>query len=256
MGKPVPDEPILFMKPPSALLPPGGAIVRPRLRARRLRRRGSPWSSVSACTAPPEVVAAHIFGYTALNDVTVRDLQKRTASSPAPRGFDSFCPVGPAIATDLDPEHFRVRTRKNGVCRSRDTQGDELVFSVLRLVSFISYVMTLEPGDVISTGTPAGVSNLNPATSSKSSSMASASCATPSSLASHVPRHESAPLVCDGPASRIGCAGWRARLALSSLPAAPRRLSLEPVGLSRHELTLVSPWQEAQRVSAPDRRRR
>jgi 2-keto-4-pentenoate hydratase/2-oxohepta-3-ene-1,7-dioic acid hydratase in catechol pathway len=110
---------------------------------------------------PPAAVAAHIFGYTALNDVTVRDLQKKDGQFTRAKGFDSFCPVGPAIATDVDPERFRVRTRKNGV-QVQDTQGDELVFSVLKLVSFISYVMTLEPGDVISTGTPAGVGNLSP----------------------------------------------------------------------------------------------
>ena len=162
MGKPVPDEPILFMKPPSALLPPGGAIVRPP-GYERVDYEGELAVVVGQRMhrTPPEAVAAHIFGYTALNDVTVRDLQKKDGQFTRAKGFDSFCPVGPAIATDLDPEHFRVRTRKNGV-QVQDTQGDELVFSVLRLVSFISYVMTLEPGDVISTGTPAGVSNLNP----------------------------------------------------------------------------------------------
>lgn len=162
MGKPVPDEPILFMKPPSALLPPGGAIVRPP-GYERVDYEGELAVVVGQRMhrTPPEAVAAHIFGYTALNDVTVRDLQKKDGQFTRAKGFDSFCPVGPAIATDLDPEHFRVRTRKNGV-QMQDTQGDELVFSVLQLVSFISYVMTLEPGDVISTGTPAGVSNLNP----------------------------------------------------------------------------------------------
>ncbi len=162
MGKPVPDEPILFMKPPSALLPPGGAIVRPP-GYERVDYEGELAVVIGQRMhrTPPEAVAAHIFGYTALNDVTVRDLQKKDGQFTRAKGFDSFCPIGPAIATDLDPEHFRVRTRKNGV-QVQDTGGDELVFSVRRLVSFISYVMTLEPGDVISTGTPAGVSNLNP----------------------------------------------------------------------------------------------
>lgn len=162
MGKPVPDEPILFMKPPSALLAPGQSIVRPPgyervdyegelavVIGKRLRRQ------------PPAAVPAHIFGYTALNDVTVRELQKKDGQFTRAKGFDTFCPVGPAIATDLDPLRFRVRTRKNGIAM-QDTQGDELVFSVPQLVSFISYVMTLEAGDVVSTGTPAGVSNMNP----------------------------------------------------------------------------------------------
>jgi len=162
MGKPVPDEPILFMKPPSALLAPGRPIVRPPgyervdyegelavVIGRRLHR------------ALPDAVVAGIFGYTALNDVTVRDLQKKDGQFTRAKGFDSFCPVGPAIATDLDPRRFRVRTRKNGQ-QLQDTAGDELVFSVVQLVSFISHVMTLLPGDVVSTGTPAGVSNMNP----------------------------------------------------------------------------------------------
>lgn len=162
MGKAVPDEPILFMKPPSALLAPGRPIVRPPgyervdyegelavVIGRRMHR------------VPPDAVAAGIFGYTALNDVTVRDLQKKDGQFTRAKGFDSFCPVGPAIATDIDPLHFRLRTRKNGA-QVQDTAGDELVFSALQLVSFISHVMTLLPGDVVSTGTPAGVSNMNP----------------------------------------------------------------------------------------------
>lgn len=162
MGKPVPDEPILFMKPPSALLPPGGAIVRPP-GYERVDYEGELAVVIGKRMhrTPPAEVAEKIFGYTALNDVTVRDLQKKDGQFTRAKGFDTFCPVGPAIATDLNPEHFRVRTRKNGV-QMQDSQGDELVFSVLQLVSFISYVMTLEPGDVISTGTPAGVSNLTP----------------------------------------------------------------------------------------------
>ena len=162
MGKPVPDEPIIFMKPPSALLAPGRAIVRPPgyervdyegelavIIGRRLHRQ------------PPAAVGAYILGYTALNDVTVRELQKKDGQFTRAKGFDTFCPVGPAIATDLSPNQFRLRTRKNGV-QQQDSAGDELVFSVTQLVSFISQVMTLEPGDIVSTGTPAGVSNMNP----------------------------------------------------------------------------------------------
>lgn len=162
MGKPVPDEPILFMKPPSALLAPGGNIDRPPgyervdyegelavVIGRRIHRE------------PPENIPQALFGLTALNDVTVRDLQKKDGQFTRAKGFDTFCPLGPAIATDLDVRAFRVRTRKNGV-QVQDTQGDELVFSVPVLVSFISHVMTLLPGDVISTGTPAGVGNLLP----------------------------------------------------------------------------------------------
>jgi 2-keto-4-pentenoate hydratase/2-oxohepta-3-ene-1,7-dioic acid hydratase in catechol pathway len=165
MGKPIPREPILFMKPPSALLPPGGAIARPPGYARVDYEGelavvvGRPMHRV-----PEEQVFHHLLGYTALNDVTVRDLQKQDGQFTRAKGFDTFCPLGPAICTDLQPimdGTFRLRTRKNGTL-VQDSQGDRFLFSVARLVSFTSHVMTLQPGDVISTGTPAGVGNLDP----------------------------------------------------------------------------------------------
>ena len=106
-------------------------------------------------------MASHVLGYTLLNDVTVRDLQKRDGQFTRAKGFDSFCPLGPAIATDLEWPQLRLTTRLNDR-PVQDSAGDELIFSVPELLSFISYVMTLEPGDVISTGTPAGVGNLQP----------------------------------------------------------------------------------------------
>lgn len=162
MGKPIPQEPLLFLKPPSALLSPGRAIERPAgfercdyegelavVIGRRLHRQ------------PPAQVASHVLGYTLLNDVTVRDLQKRDGQFTRAKGFDSFCPLGPAIATDLEWGQLRLTTRLNDR-QVQDSAGDELIFSVSELLSFISQVMTLEPGDVISTGTPAGVGNLQP----------------------------------------------------------------------------------------------
>ena len=162
MGKEVPDEPVLFMKPPSALLPPGEPIVRPRgyervdfegelavVIGRRARR-------VSAARALDVVL-----GLTIVNDVTVRDLQQKDGQWTRAKGFDSFCPLGPAIVAGVDPADLRIATRVNGETR-QDSRTSDLIFAVPFLIEFISRHMTLEPGDVISTGTPAGVGNLAP----------------------------------------------------------------------------------------------
>jgi 2-keto-4-pentenoate hydratase/2-oxohepta-3-ene-1,7-dioic acid hydratase in catechol pathway len=162
MGKALPDEPLLFMKPPSALIGPGDAIVRPGgyqrvdfegelavvigRRARRVTR---------------ERALEHVAGYTCLNDVTVRDLQKKDVQFTRAKGFDTFCPVGPRVAAGLDPSNLRIETRVNGVLRQSSTTAD-LIFDVPSLIAFISQVMTLEEGDLISTGTPSGVGNLAP----------------------------------------------------------------------------------------------
>lgn len=162
MGKPIPQEPLLFLKPPSALLSPGRAIERPAgfercdyegelavVIGRRLHRQ------------PPSAVASHVLGYTLLNDVTVRDLQKKDVQFTRAKGFDTFCPLGPAIATDVEVSQLRLLTRLNDQ-QVQDSAGDELIFSVPEILSFISQVMMLEPGDVVTTGTPSGVGNLQP----------------------------------------------------------------------------------------------
>ena len=162
MGKQVPEEPVLFMKPPSALLPAGEPIVRPRgygrvdfegelalVIGRRARR-------VSAPRALDVVL-----GLTIVNDVTVRDLQAKDGQWTRAKGFDSFCPLGPHIAVGLDPSDLRITTRVNGEIR-QDSRTSDLIFAVPFLIEFISRHMTLEPGDVISTGTPSGVGNLVP----------------------------------------------------------------------------------------------
>ena len=159
MGKPVPDEPILFMKPPSALLPPGGAIVRPP-GYERVDYEGELAVVIGQRMhrTPLASVASHIFGYTALNDVTVRDLQKKDGQFTRAKGFDTFCPCGPRVRSTVatDWRDFVLTTKVNGVVKQRSPVTD-LVFDVPTLISFISHVMTLEPGDVISTGTPPGV---------------------------------------------------------------------------------------------------
>ncbi len=164
MGKPIPDEPLLFLKPPSALLAPGRAIARPP-GYERVDYEGELAVVIGKTLyrQPPEHVEKNIFGYTILNDVTVRDLQKKDGQFTRAKGFDSFCPIGPAVvaATAFDARKIRIVTRKNGAV-VQDSLGDELIFSVVQLLSFISQVMTLQVGDVVTTGTPAGVGNLVP----------------------------------------------------------------------------------------------
>jgi len=162
MGKQPPSEPLIFLKAPSAMLGAGQAIVRPSgyervdyeaelavVIGRRARR-------VAVADAFDVVL-----GYTAVNDVTVRDLQRRDGQWTRAKGFDTFCPIGPRIVAGLDPADLAVRSRVNGEPRQGSSTSD-LIFSVARLIEFISGVMTLEEGDGISTGTPAGVGPLAP----------------------------------------------------------------------------------------------
>jgi 2-keto-4-pentenoate hydratase/2-oxohepta-3-ene-1,7-dioic acid hydratase in catechol pathway len=162
MGKPLPDEPLLFMKPPSALIGPGEAIVRPR-GYQRVDFEGELAVVIgrTARRVAREAALAHVAGFTCLNDVTVRDLQKKDVQFTRAKGFDSFCPVGPRVAAGLDPSRLRIETRVNGQMRQSSTTAD-LIFDVPALIAFVSGVMTLEEGDLISTGTPSGVGNLEP----------------------------------------------------------------------------------------------
>jgi 2-keto-4-pentenoate hydratase/2-oxohepta-3-ene-1,7-dioic acid hydratase in catechol pathway len=162
MQRPLPTEPLLFLKPPSALNDPGGDIVYPQqssrvdfegelavVIARRCR-------NVSASRAR-EV----ILGYTICNDVTARDLQQRDGQWARAKGFDTFAPLGPWIVDGIDPGRLRLRTHLNGELK-QDARTSDLIFSVERLVEYVSAAFTLEPGDVISTGTPAGVGPMQP----------------------------------------------------------------------------------------------
>ena len=159
------EEPLFFLKAPSALLPPGGTIVIPRLPVGRERVDYEGELAVvigrRAKDVPLERAAEHIFGYTCLLDVTARQVQKAQAHFTQSKGYDTFCPIGPWIETELDPRDLWVRTTVNGV-RVQDGRTSEMVHPVLRLVAHLSSVMTLEPGDVIATGTPQGVGPLHP----------------------------------------------------------------------------------------------
>jgi len=158
----MPTEPCLFMKPTSSLIGSGNAIVYPEATGQVdfeaelvivIRK-------VARCIKSGDA-ADYIFGYTCGNDVTARDIQKKDEQWTRAKGFDTFCPVGPHIETELDTSNIYVRSRLNGEIR-QDGSTKEMVFDVFDLVSYISEVMTLYPGDIIFTGTPFGVGSMSP----------------------------------------------------------------------------------------------
>ncbi len=162
MGKGLPDEPLMFLKPRSALVPDGAAIERPP-GYERVDYEGELGVVIGqrARRVAKERALDVVMGFCCINDVTVRDLQKKDGQWARAKGFDTFCPLGPRIVAGLDPRALRIATRVNGVTKQDSTTAD-LIFDVPTLIAFASAHMTLEPGDVISTGTPSGVGNLAP----------------------------------------------------------------------------------------------
>ena len=162
-GAEVPSEPLLFLKPPSAVVGPGDAIVLPPESSRVEHEAELAMVIGRHCRrVAPDQAWKHVVGVTCANDVTARDLQRQDGQWTRGKGFDTFCPLGPVLVAGLDEEHLTdlaVSCRVNGVERQRG-RISELVFPLSLLVSYISAVMTLEPGDVILTGTPAGVGPL------------------------------------------------------------------------------------------------
>ena len=153
----LPEEPILFLKPPTAVIGPEQNILYPAM-SKRVDFEGElgvvigrKCRSVSVEQAPD-----YIFGYTCFNDVTARDLQKKDKQWTRAKGFDTFAPMGPFIETDFDPANALIETYLNGE-KKQSGSTSNLIFPVFFLVSFISHVMTLLPGDVIATGTPSGI---------------------------------------------------------------------------------------------------
>ena len=161
LGNDVPDEPLLFLKPNTSVIGPGDPIQYPK-QTDDLQFEGELAVVIGRiCRDVPASQATDvIFGYTIANDVTARDLQRSDVQFTRAKGFDSFCPLGPWIETDLDPQHFvdgvRVRTHLEGDLK-QDGNTRDMVFDVPTLIERISSVMTLLPGDVILTGTPEGV---------------------------------------------------------------------------------------------------
>ncbi len=163
LGNPVPDEePLLFLKAPSSLVIGGGEIVLPPESSRVdyegelalvIGRRVKSW--------PQENWREALAGVCCANDVTARDLQKKDGQFARAKSFDTFCPVGPAIVAGLDASDLAIETRVNGVVK-QSSRTSSMVFSPAFLVAYVSRMMTLLPGDLILTGTPAGVGPLAP----------------------------------------------------------------------------------------------
>jgi len=162
LGHEVPKEPLIFLKPPSALLDPGQKIVRPRISA-RVDHEGELGIVVGKnCRnlREDEDVRDYIRGYTCVNDVTARDLQNKDGQWTRAKGFDTFCPVGPVVSDEIDPwAGVGVETRVNGNIRQQGNTRD-FIFALDVVIRHIAQVMTLLPGDLIATGTPSGVGPL------------------------------------------------------------------------------------------------
>ena len=163
LDHPIPTEPLIFLKPPSAVLGPGDTILRPNTLSQRVDHEGELGVVIGKrCHGLREGddVREFILGYTCVNDVTARDLQNKDGQWSRAKGFDTFCPIGPIVVSGLDPwKGVGVQTRVNGQIRQDGTTADFL-FPLDVILRFIAQVMTLEPGDLIATGTPAGVSPL------------------------------------------------------------------------------------------------
>jgi 2-keto-4-pentenoate hydratase/2-oxohepta-3-ene-1,7-dioic acid hydratase in catechol pathway len=163
LGNEIPKEPLIFLKPPSAIVGPNDPIVLTRY-SNRVEHEGELAVVIGRRCAHLQETddpVPYIAGYTCLNDVTARDIQKAETLFDRAKGFDTFCPIGPHIETSLDPSDVLVETRVNGVLR-QSGRTSLMIYPVLFLVRWISRMMTLLPGDVIATGTPAGVGPLVP----------------------------------------------------------------------------------------------
>jgi 2-keto-4-pentenoate hydratase/2-oxohepta-3-ene-1,7-dioic acid hydratase in catechol pathway len=162
MGHDVPDEPLVFLKPNTSVIGPGDPIVHPA-QSEELHFEGELAVVIGRICrdVPTERVADVVYGYTVGNDVTARDLQRRDGQWARAKGFDSFCPLGPWIETELDPADLAVTTTVNGELRQAG-RTKQLIFDVATLVAHITAFTTLLPGDVILTGTPSGVGPMRP----------------------------------------------------------------------------------------------
>jgi 2-keto-4-pentenoate hydratase/2-oxohepta-3-ene-1,7-dioic acid hydratase in catechol pathway len=161
MGGEPPAEPVIFLKPSTAVTGPVDAIVRPVALSKRVDYEGELAVVIGrvARDVPPERAAEYVFGYTCANDVTARDLQAGDGQWARAKGFDTFCPLGPWIETELDPADLEIRTTVNGEVR-QESRTSLLLHGVPELIAYVTAVMTLLPGDVLLTGTPDGIGPL------------------------------------------------------------------------------------------------
>jgi 2-keto-4-pentenoate hydratase/2-oxohepta-3-ene-1,7-dioic acid hydratase in catechol pathway len=154
---PVPETPVIFLKPPTSVVGPGDSIRYPGMSSRvDFEAELGIVMKDRVKDIRPDEAHGHILGYTCANDVTARDLQKKDGQWTRAKSFDTFCPVGPWIETELDPDDLLVESWLNGV-RRQSSRTSQFIFKAGHLVSFISQVMTLYPGDLVITGTPAGI---------------------------------------------------------------------------------------------------
>jgi 2-keto-4-pentenoate hydratase/2-oxohepta-3-ene-1,7-dioic acid hydratase in catechol pathway len=161
LGNEMPAVPIIFFKPPTALIGPGDTIVLPDVSQRvEFEAEIGVVIGKRIRNADPNAAERAIGGFTCVNDVTCRDLQKVDGQWGRAKGFDTFCPVGPRVVSGLDWRDLELLCRVNGAERQR-AKATDMHFSIPELVSFVSGIMTLEPGDLIATGTPAGTAPLH-----------------------------------------------------------------------------------------------
>lgn len=163
LGNKMPTEPLLFLKAPSSIIASGQTIQLPP-ESVQVELEGELGVVIGrrACRIPShEDPLSYVLGYTCVNDVTARDLQRRDVQFTRAKSFDTFCPVGPYISTDLNPLDVQVTTRLNGEVKQQ-ARTSAMAFNVPFLLRYISFAMTLQPGDLIATGTPAGVSAMRP----------------------------------------------------------------------------------------------
>lgn len=160
LGNEVPKEPLMFFKPPSSLIGPGESVVL-RAESEKVEHEGELGVVIGkrASRVSRDEALAYVLGYTCVNDVTARDLQKKDGQWSRAKGFDTFCPTGPWIETDLDPSDLLVQCLVDGVVR-QEGRTSQMMFDVPALVAYVSRAFTLEPGDLIATGTPEGVGPL------------------------------------------------------------------------------------------------
>jgi len=161
LGNEVPREPLLFLKPPSSVIGPGDEVFLPSI-SKQVDYEGELAIVVGTnCRdIDQDDWRDYVLGFTCANDVTARDLQKKDGQFTRAKGFDTFCPLGPCIETELDPSDLGIRTRRNGEV-VQEGRTSLMIVPVGGLLAFISTIMTLDPGDVILTGTPAGVGPLS-----------------------------------------------------------------------------------------------
>jgi len=163
LGNKMPDEPLLFLKAPSAIIASGQDIVLPGA-SQQVEHEGELGvviGRIARNIPSDEDPLSYVLGYTCVNDVTARDLQRKDVQFTRGKSFDTFCPVGPWIETNIDPGNVTVETRLNGEVKQKGNTAD-MAFPVSFLIRYISEIMTLYPGDLIATGTPAGVSRMKP----------------------------------------------------------------------------------------------